>query len=1041
MAPPQAISELVERFERNRSAYKSEQYNEARLRIEFLNPFFEALGWDVNNKRGYAETYKDVIYEDAIKIGSATKAPDYCFRIGGTRKFFVEAKKPTINLKEAGDPAFQLRRYAWSAKLPLSILTDFEEFVIYDTRIKPSQTDKAVTARIKYLNYADYLTRWEEIAAVFSREAILKGSFDTYAEATKGKRGTAEVDTAFLQEIESWRELLARHLALRNKNLTQRELNFAVQMTIDRIIFLRICEDRGIEDYERLKALLKGTGVYQRLCDLFQQADDRYNSGLFHFKKEKEIPAPPDTLTPTLVLDDKPLKEIIKRLYYPESPYEFSALPADVLGQVYEQFLGKVIRLTPAHQVAIEEKPEVRKAGGVYYTPTFIVDYIVKHTLGKLLKGKKPGARGSASKLKIVDPACGSGSFLLVAYQYLLDWHRDRYVEDGPEKHHKELYQGSGGLWLLTTQEKKRILLNNIYGVDIDPQAVEVTKLSLLLKVLEGESKQTLVSQLRLFHERALPDLDCNIKCGNSLIDSNFYSTPTLPLFDDETQYRINAFDWVSAFPQAFSDDDPGFDAVIGNPPYIRIQALKEWVPLEVEYYKKAYKAAAKGNYDIYVVFVERGLSFLNQRGQLGFILPHKFFNAQYGEPLRALLSQGHYVSEIIHFGDKQVFEQATTYTCLLFLVKDGCKQFRMVKVDDLLAWQNTGEVIEGSVPADRITRGEWNFIVGENDKLFERLAKMPIKLMDITSRIFQGLVTGADQIFLLNTISDNRFYSLATGKEYSLEKQLLHPLCKGSIDIRRYYVNDLTKSILFPYKLVHGKAQLLSPEELSTTYPKTWEYLLENRATLENREHGKWKHDKWYAFSRSQNLSEMEQIKILTPSIANKSSFTLDSDGKYYFVGSGGGGGGGYGITLSDEVHISYLYLLGLLNSHLLNTYLKTISTPFRGGYIAFNRQYIEQLPIRMINFSNPADKSQHDRMVELVERMLSLHKRLADARLPRDKELIQQQITVTDRQIDRLVYELYGLTEEEIRMVEGKLQANKETSSPVVTEQETMV
>src|SRR6266480_5242423 len=713
MAVPQTVLELIDRCDRNRSAYRSEQYNEARLRIEFLNPLFEALGWDVNNKQGYAEAYKDVIYEDAIKIGGATKAPDYCFRIGGTRKFFVEAKKPALNLKDASDPAFQLRRYAWSAKLPLSILTDFEEFVVYDCRVKPDKDDKATTARILYLPFTDYQQRWDELSAIFSREAILKGSFDTYAEATKGKRGTAEVDTEFLHEIESWREMLARHLAQRNKSLTQRELNYAVQMTIDRIIFLRICEDRGIEEYERLKALLKGTSVYERLCTIFVEADEKYNSGLFHFQKEKDFPEPPDTLTPHLVIDDKPLKDIMKRLYYPDSPYEFSVLPADVLGKVYEQFLGKVIQLTPSHQVQIEEKPEVRKAGGVYYTPSFIVDYIVQHTLSKLLEGKKPGVRGSASKIKIVDPACGSGSFLIVAYQYLLDWHRDRYIEDGTEKHRKELYQGPGGQWLLTTQEKKRILLNSIYGVDIDTQAVEVTKLSLLLKVLEGESSQSLNSQLRMFHERALPDLDRNIKCGNSHIDSNFYKSPTLPLFDEETQYRVNAFDWKTAFPEVFASDDPGFDAVIGNPPYIRIQALKEWAPLEVEYYKKAYKAAGKGNYDIYVVFVERGLSLLNKYGRLGFILPHKFFNAQYGEPLRAFIARGKYLSEVVHFGDKQVFEQATTYTCLMFLDKAGSKQCRVVKVNDIFAWRNSGKALEGSVPAEHITQNEWNFVVG----------------------------------------------------------------------------------------------------------------------------------------------------------------------------------------------------------------------------------------------------------------------------------------------------------------------------------------
>src|SRR6266536_5721631 len=192
MAAPQTVLELIERFDRNRIAYRSEQYNEARLRIEFLNPLCEALGWDINNRQGYAEAYKDVIYEDAIKIGKATKAPDYCFRIGGTRKFFVEAKKPAVNLKDASEPAFQLRRYAWSAKLPLSILTDFEEFAIYDCRVEPKLSDKASVARVLYLNFREYVSQWKEIAKIFAREASLKGSFDRFAESTKAKRGTAE---------------------------------------------------------------------------------------------------------------------------------------------------------------------------------------------------------------------------------------------------------------------------------------------------------------------------------------------------------------------------------------------------------------------------------------------------------------------------------------------------------------------------------------------------------------------------------------------------------------------------------------------------------------------------------------------------------------------------------------------------------------------------------------------------------------------------------------------------------------------------------
>jgi hypothetical protein len=351
---------------------------------------FGALGWDMENISGYAEAYKDVIHEDAIKIGGATKAPDYCFRIGGTRKFFLEAKKPSVDIKTDAHPAFQLRRYAWSAKLPLSVLTDFEEFAVYDCRVKPALSDAAAAARVLYLGFREYVARWDDIAKIFSREAILKGSFDKFAESTKAKRGTAEVDDAFLDEIEQWRADLARNLATRNPKLSQRDLNFSVQRTIDRIVFLRICEDRRIEIYGRLQALLNGENIYARLRHLFREADERYNSGLFHFQKETDRVEPPDDLTPGLEIDDAVLKKIIRRLYYPESPYEFSVLPADILGQVYEQFLGKVIRLTENHQAKVEDKPEVKKAGGVYYTPTYIVDYIVKNTVGKLLENKTP---------------------------------------------------------------------------------------------------------------------------------------------------------------------------------------------------------------------------------------------------------------------------------------------------------------------------------------------------------------------------------------------------------------------------------------------------------------------------------------------------------------------------------------------------------------------------------------------------------------------------------------------------------------------------
>ncbi|MGB7575295.1 MAG: N-6 DNA methylase, partial [Thermodesulfobacteriota bacterium] len=919
------------------------------------------------------EQYKDVIHEDAIKIAGATKAPDYCFRVGGVRKFFLETKKPSIDIKSQTSPAYQLRRYAWSAKLPLSILTDFQEMAIYDCRVRPKPSDKPSIGRIRLYTCTQYIDSFEEIHNFLSKESVLKGSFDKFAESERQKRGTAEVDAEFLKEIESWREALAKDIAMKNPRLTVPELNFTVQLTIDRIIFLRMCEDRGIEHYGQIQNLLNGTNTYRRLREIFYHADDKYNSGLFDFKT--------DRLTPELKLDDKPLKDIFKNLYYPESPYEFSVLGADILGHVYEQFLGKVIRLTEGHHAKVEEKPEVRKAGGVYYTPTYIVDYIVKNTVGKLCERK---TTRQISSLRILDPACGSGSFLLGAYQYLLDYHRDWYQKDGAQKHTKEIYQGRGGQWYLTIQEKKRILLNNIYGVDIDPQAVEVTKLSLLLKVMEGENQDTLERQMRLFKERALPDLGSNIKCGNSLIGPDFYQGKQMNLLDNEEVYQINAFNWEKEFPEIMKRG--GFDVVIGNPPYIRIQTMKEWAPSEVEIYKEHYASASKGNYDIYVVFVERGLSLLNKSARLGFILPHKFFNAQYGEGLRDLLAEGKHLSEVVHFGDQQVFAGATNYTCLLFLDKAGSKQCHFIRVDDLTAWRINGESTEGKIPATKITSSEWNFTVGKSAALFDRLSRMPVKLQEVTDRIFQGIKTSADKIYIVEEIDRKencvKIFSKEKEAEYWLEADLLHPLIKGG-DSKRYCLSQTNRLILFPYlKQEKGITELITESTLKTEYPLTYAYLVDNKPYLENREGGKIGSVRWYTYGRTQALEVISLPKIFTPDIAARASFSLDETGEVFFTG---GVAGGYGILVSPKY--SRHYILGLLNSKLLEWFIRQSATQMRGGYFSYESRFIRKLPIRMINFSDPTDKARHGKMVNMVEQMLTLHKQLAAAKTPDDK------------------------------------------------------
>jgi type I restriction-modification system DNA methylase subunit len=964
---PSEIVALVEKFSEHRDQYHRTGYNETLLRRDFLDPFFEALGWDMTNRQGYAEAYRDVIHEDALVVEKSARAPDYCFRIGGTRKFFVEAKKPAVDIKTDVSPAFQLRRYAWTAKLPLSILTDFEEFAVYDCRKKPDKDDKASEARVLLLNYTDYLTRWDEIAAIFSREAILKGSFDKFAESAKKKRGTAPVDEEFLKEIESWREDLAKNLSLRNDSLTDRQLNVAVRRIIDRIIFLRMCEGRGIEEYGRLQSLLNGERSYKRLVELFHRADEKYNSGLFHFQSERGR-EPPDELTPDLKLDDKVLKDILRRLYYPESPYEFAALPADILGQVYEQFLGKVIRLTASHRAKIEEKPEVRKAGGVYYTPTYIVDYIVENTVGKLLEGKTPQEVGgltptlkpakNARPLSVLDPACGSGSFLIVAYQYLLDWYLKQYTENDDPKNHSRganprVYQAPTGDWRLTIAERKRILLAHIYGVDIDYQAVEVTKLSLLLKVLEKETEATIQREL-FAKQRALPDLADNIKCGNSLIGPDFYIGQQRDLFTDEDRLRINAFDWRGkhGFPKIFSGGNQGFDAVIGNPPYGA--SLSE---PEVAYLREKYRSNTG---DSYCLFIEQVLQLVNVEGLISMIVPTGWYSGASFTSLRRFFAT---TTDPMLFVNLPYDIFGAWVDTTIFLAKK-----RPVKT----AWPR-----KEKCRVDVITFPKRHRIMSAHE-FGERRRAADISQWFSDSNDEYLTYADAESAALMRRIEESgtplgKVSDVQRGvTPFKLTKTANHENCKRAFNgtVRRY-------------KCDFGDVAYVRLDD-TLAEPKPERYFVGPRLLLRE------------LISRQ---FQLQLAKTTDDFVTNKSMQSI--------------------LAIPGGPDLDYL--LGILNSRLMSWYfLRKSNIAQRDDFPKIVLKESRSLPVRVVENGNKNERLMRDKLVRLVSEIVVLHERIAKVKTDHERTALQHQIDHTDREIDALVYELYGLSDKEIALVE---------------------
>jgi len=951
---PVELLELIDRFERNHRQYSSIEYKEAELRREFIDPLFELLGWDMQNKKGFAEQYKEVKYEPSLEVEGSTKAPDYAFRIGESTKFLLEAKKPSVDVVFNSLPAFQLRRYAWSQGVSLSILTNFEDIMVYDGRFRPKKTDNSSVARvIRTINYKDLEKRWGELVAIFSRDAVLKGSFDRFAEESKAKRGTSEVNDEFLKDIEDWRETLAKNIALRNSKLTIEELNFSVQKIIDRIIFLRMCEDRGTEPSNHIREISEKANIYRRLVDLFQQADTKYNSGIFHFQQYKDKSVPIDEITPKLKIDDDILLKIIKGLYYPDSPYQFDVIPADILGQVYEQFLGKVIRLTEGHHAKIEEKPEVKKSGGVYYTPTYIVNYIIENTVGQLCKNKSPK---EMERLRILDPACGSGSFLIRAYVRLLKEYQAWYVANSPKKWKDEIFQDSRGGWTLTLKEKKRILLNNIYGVDIDAQAVEVTKLNLLLKALEGESKESIDNVKKWFREPALPDLDNNVKCGNSLVGTDVLEMiEGFPEAERNLQASIiNPFDWddQNGFPNIMKEG--GFDAIIGNPPYRMLQPhnTSDWMLA----YLKGHFFAADFKIDFFHLFLQKGIQLLRENGLLGFIIPTSLLNNVYVENLRTWIMD-HSSIKCIAVCPEKVFKKADVHTTVLILqreLNEAVRNSNLIFTTTKLNEANSKNTIEySSVRQDRFNQlagKTWNVLINEhNASLIERLTTKYAKLGQIAS-INRGLISGD---------RDKYFSNDRKTKEYV-------PIICGS-DVFRYYSNSPTEYVLFR-----------RPESAGGCWDPKVHFALHKIVVRQ------------IGFEPSASFVDI-------PTAVTGNIFTIIAND-------------------SDEER----YILGLFNSKLMKFYWKTMLTDFKSSFPQVTIFSLSQLPIRTTDPNVLSEKKQRDEVISRVDRMLKLHKDLAEGKTPDEKTRAERLIEAIDRQINELVYEAYGLTEEEIRIIE---------------------
>jgi type I restriction-modification system DNA methylase subunit len=991
------LKRLIAAFQSERSSFVARSYNETQLRTDFLSPLLKSFGWDVDNTSGKNQFLRDVIQEESIAVAdeNARKNPDYTLRVLGQRKLFIEAKKPAVDILNSASSAFQIRRYGWNAGLSISILSNFEKLIVYDCRNKPGIGENEHVSRVKVFQFEQYAEDYDQLYELISFESAFNGKFEDLFSIRIGQ----SFDSYFLEQIENWRRKLAQSAVSRNIRLTSEDVNFLIQRLLNRIVFLRICEDRTIEKHETLKSITN----YEQLKALFLQSDLKYNSGLFNFIE--------DTLSLNIVLDSEVLIEIFNDLYYPLSPYDFTVVDPSILSQIYEKFLGSHVVLNEDRQLSIVMEPEVVASNGVVSTPKLVVEQIVKETLHPLIDGK---SSSELMELKVADICCGSGTFLISAYDFLLREVVGALQREG--SHDQQLiYEGPDRAYGLTFKVKREILKKNIFGVDINPYAAEVTQFSLLLKLLEDESGPTVQDFIARYSLQVLPNLSANIKCGNSLVDDKFYEFMPGALDNDALLNRVKPFKWSSEFP--FLATHGGFDAIIGNPPYVRIQNLKKYSPEEILFYQNksyGYKVALKDAVDKYFIFIERAVSLLNSNGYLGYIVPHKFFINHGGTTLRSYITDSSNLSKIIHFGVTQVFPDRSTYTAILILQQQPKEKFEFKRIKRLSQYLLNAQDGFSLYKQEGFNGSPWIFLSKATETIFNKLVSSGVEPLKKSASICVGVQTSKDPVYIfkVSVETDLTFKFVIAGIEWEVEKSICVP-CILDLSFSLYDHIKPNAQMIFPYHLDSGRAVLYTEKEMVDDFPLCWNYLNANKAVLEKRSiNGK--EPKWYEFGRSQSLSRFQNTpKLIWPVLSTQPSYIYDEQNIMF---TGGGNGPYYSLINNSE--LSIFYFLGIMAHPVIERLVKAGASEFRGAYYSHGKQFIENLPIKIINLNDKKQAALYQQIVDAVKELILARGKLVSC-YGSNRQVMERKIEILNKRLMTAVNTLYGITDAEVDLV----------------------
>ncbi|WP_220394676.1 Eco57I restriction-modification methylase domain-containing protein [Bacteroides intestinalis] len=987
------IHALVEKYESNRNFYRTLNFNETQVRNEFLDPLFEVLGWDIRNMSGKKTNEREVLLEESLKADAAThsKKPDYTFRLFGERKFFLEAKKPCVDISTDDNPAKQVRRYGYTANLKISVLSNFEDLYIYDTSYKVEDGDTLVKARIKAYHYTDYENVAEELLELVGKESVYTGHFEEVWDDIELNVVHQSVDSLFLEQINQWRLMLGQQILSCDPDLEIDYLGDIVQSYINKILFLRVCEDRNIETYQRLLTIADHNS-HKELVAKFKEADNKYNSGLFEELISEDVIG---NISSSFWM-------IIRQLYFPESPYSFTVLSSDILGRIYEIFLAEKLAVVDG-ELKIVKKPENAERD-IVTTPNFVVREILHQTAAEIIQGK---TANEINNLKCADIACGSGAFLLELYQLLYDSLVDYYFENDRSK----LVQTSIDTYKLPYEMKRNLLVNCIYGVDKDFNAVEACKFGLLLKLLEDED----VNSLSSFHP-ILPDLSNNIFYGNSLL-----STADVPADD---AFEINPFDF----------GDRTFDLIVGNPPYMKTEDIKAFTPKEKSLYEKGnrYTSAYK-QYDKYFLFIERALNLLKPDGYLGYVVPNKFMKVGAAKELRNFIANNAYLKTMISFGAHQVFADKSTYTCIIVLEKNKHENFKYSEVSDFIGWRvrNVNAYKFCDRPSVTINADTWILCTDEHLPLLNAVTAHTKPLGDIVGDdyIFNGIQTSANKIYVFVPISETRTtytFKAFDGNEYEVEKAVTKPYFKtaqGADAMSTYRTFKPNARVFFPYKKDNdGHLQLIPLTTIQRRYPLFYTFLMAAKPELDKASRDiqpkPTTADEWYRYGRHQSLEACEvEEKMIVGVLAQTDKYAIDNNGTLV---SSGGTAGYCLVSIPSDSQYSIYYIQAILGSIQGEWLASLYGEIFRGGYIARGTKVLKQIPIREIDFTDQNERNVHDDIADRQKRLIELGDKISKAAKNRRSLIpLQRQFDLLKHEQQNVINMLYGMTNDEVSLI----------------------